>query len=83
MENGFKTKEKAEVTERFMQRWDEIEHIKRDEREETTKEVTNTVNRLNLILIDMGRIDDLAKAAKDPEYQKKLIKELLPDKAGE
>ena len=86
-----KTKEKAEVTERFMQRWDEIEHIKRDVREETTKEVTkvvtkevtDTVNRLNLILIDMGRIDDLAKAAKDPEYQKKLIKELLPDKAGE
>lgn len=44
---------------------------------------TDTVNRLNLILIDAGRMDDLAKAAKDPEYQKKLIKELLTDKAGE
>ncbi len=43
------TKRRAEVTERYMQKWDEIEHIKRDGREE--------VNRLNSILIDAGRID--------------------------
>ncbi|MBQ3797440.1 MAG: hypothetical protein II842_14405 [Butyrivibrio sp.] len=78
------TKKKAEVTERYMQRWDEIEHIKRDVREETrkivTEEVTDTVNRLNLILIESGRLDDLTRAAKEPEYQKKLIEELLTEK---
>ena len=66
------TKRRAEVTERYMQKWDEIEHIKRDGREE--------VNRLNSILIDAGRMDDLARATKDPEYQKKLMEELLQKK---
>ena len=45
-----------------------------------TEEVTDTVNRLNLILIESGRIDDLTRAAKEPEYQKKLIEELLTEK---
>ena len=40
---------------------------------------TNTINKLNLILIDSGRIDDLTKASKDPDYQKKLIAELIPE----
>ncbi len=86
------TKKRAEVTERYMQRWDEIEHIKRDGREgtrkivteevtkevtkEVTEEVTDTFNRLISILIDARRVDDLARAAKEPEYQKKLIEEL-------
>ena len=35
------------------------------------------VNRLNTILIEAGRLDDLARASKDREYQKKLIRELI------
>ena len=38
----------------------------------------NNVNRLNQILIDAGRLDDLKRATKDKEYQDKLIKELVP-----
>lgn len=35
------------------------------------------VNRLNTILIEAGRLDDLARESKDREYQKKLIRELI------
>ena len=49
-----------------------IEHIKRDGREE--------VNRLNSILIDAGRMDDLARATQDPEYQKSLWKSFFRKK---
>lgn len=47
--------------------------------EEGMEKGTDTVNKLNLILIEAGRMDDLARAAKEPEYQKKLITELLPE----
>lgn len=71
-----------------MQGWYEVVHFGHDVREdarkiameEITKEVTDTLNRLNSILIDSGRLDDLARATKDTEYQQKLMEELLPEK---
>ncbi len=37
------------------------------------------INELNGILIERNRIDDLKRAAREPEYQARLIEELLPD----
>ena len=37
------TKDRAEVTKNYMQRWDEIEHIKRDVKREVTEAVTKEV----------------------------------------
>ena len=39
------------------------------------------INRLNSILIDLGRFDDMKRAAKDQAYQAQLILELLPEEA--
>lgn len=33
------------------------------------------INQLNLLLAESGRTEDIIKAAKDPEYQKELLKE--------
>lgn len=33
------------------------------------------INRLNTILIDLGRFDDLKRAAQEPEYQARLMEE--------
>ncbi len=38
----------------------------------------DSVNQLNEILIESGRLDDLKQATKDKKYQKKLMEELLP-----
>ncbi len=38
----------------------------------------NNINALNSILIKAGRLDDLTRATSDPDYQKKLMAELLP-----
>ena len=38
----------------------------------------SNVNALNSILIRDGRFDDLTRATSDPDYQKKLMEELLP-----
>ena len=38
------------------------------------------INELNSKLAELGRSDDIIKASKDREYQKKLIRELIdPD----
>ena len=36
------------------------------------------VNKLNAILIDLGRLDDLKRATQDKDYQEQLMNELLP-----
>lgn len=36
------------------------------------------INKLNQILIDSGRLDDLKRATNDKEFQNKLISELIP-----
>ena len=41
----------------------------------------NSINTLNMILLNANRIDDLKRAAMDEEYQTKLMKELLPQEA--
>ena len=37
-----------------------------------------SINRLNTVLIKQNRFDDLKRATEDREYQKKLMRELLP-----
>lgn len=48
-------------------------------REEGRVQGVNLLNRLNSILIDTDRLNDLKRAAKDKSYQELLIKELLPE----
>lgn len=55
-----------------------IEGIK-EGKKEGIKEGESYINRLNSILLDAERLDDLAKATKDHEYQKKLIRELVDE----
>ena len=38
----------------------------------------SNINALNSILIRDGRFEDLTRATSDPDYQKKLMDELLP-----
>ena len=46
--------------------------------ERLTAEEINRINKLNVILLKNKRYDDLQRAAEDPEFQEKLIQELLP-----
>ncbi len=46
-------------------------------REEGREESRDVLNKLTTALIDSGRIEELTRAAKDPEYQKILIRELI------
>lgn len=45
--------------------------------QESEKKGAELVNKLNVILLNTGRLDDLKKATEDPNYQKELIKELV------
>lgn len=50
---------------------------------EGKKEGVDIVNQLNDILISQGRFDELKRTVKDPEYQKKLIRELIDKNYGD
>ena len=54
-----------------------LQHIIEREREiaaeAATETATDRVNRLNALLLDANRIDDLKKSTENPEYQKKLF----------
>lgn len=50
----------------------------RQGRIEGERQGINNINTLNSILIRDGRFDDLTRATSDPDYQKKLMEELLP-----
>ena len=52
-----------------------MERLAKEEREEGKA----LVNKLNSILIDLGRFDDVKRATKDKEYQMQLMIELLPE----
>lgn len=70
-------KEMCEALRRLMK--DELE-AERMEGEEIGKEIgekqmLSGMNRLILKLSELGRMDDMVKAAKDKEYQEKLFKE--------
>ena len=47
--------------------------------ERITAEEINKINKLNAILLKSKRYDDLQRATEDNEFQKNLIKELLPN----
>ena len=38
------------------------------------------INRLNVLLMDSGRLEDMKRAAENAEFQQKLMGELLPEK---
>ena len=63
--------------------WDELLEKSKElgiyegERQGRIEGITN-INALNSILIKSGRLDDLTRATSDPDYQKKLMAELLP-----
>ena len=46
--------------------------------EQGIEQGTDVINRLNDILLESNRLDDLKRSTKDKKYQKKLIEELLP-----
>ena len=75
-----KIKKRSEVTRKYMKQWDRERVIALEARAEGKAEERDQINRLNSILIEQGRIDDLSKSATDIEYQDKLIKELLVNK---
>ena len=53
--------------------------------EQGLKQGIELINQLNQILLSEGKYDELQKASKDKEYQKKLLSEygLLNEKQGE
>ena len=50
--------------------------LKEDAREEGREEIRAELNQLTICLLNAKRYNDLEHAAKDIEYQKKLLKEL-------
>lgn len=46
--------------------------------ERITSEEISKINKLNAILLKNKRYDDLQRATEDPEFQERLIAELLP-----
>lgn len=60
---------------KYMQLWEE-KIIEREEgRTEGLAEGAERVSRLNLLLIEQNRYDDLEKASKNPEYRQQLFEE--------
>ena len=80
-----KIKKRSEVTRKYMKQWDRERILVKEARAEGEAkgraEEKDHINRLNLILLEQGRIDDLTKAATDTAFQDKLISELLGDDA--
>ena len=52
-----------------------LAHLLEREREIGTKIGTEKINQLNILLTEAGRAEDIIKAAKNSEYQKKLFEE--------
>ncbi len=62
---------------------DIMERIAKEERKQGRKEGRKEINKLNAILIERNRFDDLKRAAIDYDYQVQLMMELLPnEKSG-
>lgn len=79
----FLKENKAEVVKMGIYEYNEEEHIQM-EREDAKKEGIQEgqqqgearINRLNNRLIELGRVEDVVRAASDIEYQKRLLEEL-------
>ncbi len=54
-----------------------VEEVVGKVREEAKKEEAQRINTLNKLLAEQNRTADIIKAATEPEYQKKLMEELL------
>lgn len=54
---------------------------RKEGREEGGRNEAERINRLNLLLSEQGRMDDLIRAAKDREYQERLFREELGGKS--
>ena len=50
--------------------------MRREGHEEGLKEGQERVNRLNMRLVELGRTEDIVRAATDPKYQEQLFGEL-------
>ena len=63
----------------------QLELERADAIEEGLEQGLELINQLNQILLSEGKYDELQKASKDKEYQKKLLAEygLLNEKQGE
>ncbi|MBR0149538.1 MAG: hypothetical protein IJM23_10185 [Lachnospiraceae bacterium] len=62
--------------------WDETEEeirelFRKDGIREGLEMGLDKVNALNAMLLESGRIDDIARASKDKEYQEQLMTQLL------
>ena len=68
-----------------LERADAIEEGLEQGLEQGLKQGIELINQLNQILLSEGKYDELQKASKDREYQKKLLSEygLLNEKQGE
>ena len=44
------------------------------------KDITERLNKLNKMLLEAGRLDDLIKASEDKDFQDNLLKEFGLDK---
>ncbi len=74
---------RKEVTNMLLTEFDQKEFIKYEKNisyDEGKAEGKADVNALNLWLITANRMDDLKKAAGDPEFQQKLFEEFLKEK---
>lgn len=74
-----KVKHKKEVSINYMKSW-EIEKMVREEGysdgfNDGFNEGENRINQLTILLAELGRSEDIIKAAHDKEYQDKLFKE--------
>ena len=81
----FLRKNRAEAIKVSIYEYDEELHLKTlfeegvEKGRELEREATESrLNKLNSILIDMGRISDLKRATQDKTYQEQLMAELLP-----
>ena len=82
----FLRKNRAEVIMLSIFEYDEEAHHRllyeegvEDGMERGIEQGENRVNKLNSILIDMGRLDDLKRAVHDKSYQEQLMMELIPE----
>ena len=58
-----------------------MERINEETRAEATAETRDSINALNIRLMNENRLDDLRRAATDTTYQAQLLQELFPQKA--
>ena len=75
----FLIKERKTIIMYSLFEYDQAEHMKYIAKESKLEGI-DLINELNSKLAELGRSDDIIKASKDHEYQKKLIRELIdPD----